>query len=476
MPIKPSKLENLSRSLLSPFTRIKLGMINAMSEPRIPNSGVVPFHVSTGAINRLGKDNLDDIANLLVGQLTNYQRTAKKVDPVLSSLYQDILKNVVIRDGKAYVRNKDSFLNSIRKVNTDTIGKLRKSSISDTSLDSLNIANEPFYGRGLAGSDKIIDMALSHGDTMQNSALYTTAIASRAAKDVGVKLKYPLLVNAGDSFYTQPSQFVPQRGELVLNRPFITTPVHELSHAKDFKNSIISRNLPIAGNVISTAALAGAPVSILYGDKIADAIPGKADDALITAMKYAGPEIWLAGQAMQHYPEFYATKNTKDIIGKNRQYYESVASAMPGGGQSADTILMNQDAKARTYPSMIAGKYGLLRLGTLPLYLSKESSASPKITVTPADYANVAKNEVLRRVRSLKNLAIGMTDKEIWKGLLYHDSANKYTPISKVLPVSTLAAMVPLVALGEYYKDQQKPQLQIPGPSYKDSIKQGLGA
>jgi hypothetical protein len=476
MPIKPSKLENIARGFVNPFAQLKLGLLHAVSEPKIPNTGKVPFNISTKMINRLSKDKLDDFANLVIEQATNAKNTYKKVDPVLSSLYQDILNNVVFRNGKAYVRNKDSFLNSIKKIDGETINDLMKAGVPPTAINEAIVKNSPFYGRKVGGSDKILDMAFTPGDSMQNYALYTSAIAGKAARDVGMKLKYPILVNAGDSVYTKPSQFVPQRGELVLNRPFISTPVHELSHAKDFKSSIISRNLPIVGDTLSTASLIGSPLSILYGDKIADAIPGKADDALISAMKYAGPEIWLAGQAMRHYPEFYATKNTKDIIRKNKQYYEGLMSAMPGGGQSIDTLIENQDAKARTYPSSVISRYGLLRLGTLPLYLSKESSAAPKITVTPADYANVAKNEILRRVRSIKNLAIGMTDKEIWKGLLYHDSANKYTPISKVLPVSTLAAMVPLVALGEYYKDQIKPPPVIPGPSYKDSIKQGLGA
>jgi len=36
--------------------------------------------------------------------------------------------------------------------------------------------------------------------------------------------------------------------------------------------------------------------------------------------------------------------------------------------------------------------------------------------------------------------------------------------------------MVPLVALGEYYKDVKKPKQNAFGPDYEKDIKQGLGA
>jgi hypothetical protein len=246
-----------------------------------------------------------------------------------------------------------------------------------------------------------------------------------------------------------------------------------LFHSKDFSNSL-RRHIPTIGGALAKTSLVGAPVSILYGDEISKIIPGTIDDKIIKAFKYAGPEMYLAGSALQHSPEFYAVKNTKRVIKENPQYFEGL-SKIHGMPNTAANLMSAQDVKARTYPAGLLTNYGLLRLGTLPLYLSKQSSMGP-VSLTPKDYGNLAKSIITEQINSIKGFFSGVRDPEIAKGLLYHDSANKYKPIASVIPAAIISAMVPSILLGEYFSNVKKPTPVLPAPAYSKDIKQGLGA
>lgn len=475
MPINPKTLEGIGTALLYPLAALKLRLLSAKGEPRIPGKSLVPYQITPKMVETLKKKNLDSLTNLAAGQAVDPVNTMKAVDPVLSSLYANILKNTVIRNGKVYGRIKDSNINALSRIDAPILSDVVKK-VSPKSAQFLSGANAPIYGRNPLPSEKILDISSDYRGTVQNNALLTTGIVAQAMKDVGIKTKNPVLVNAGNSLHTKPSQYVNSTDSITLNNPLIATPTHELFHVKDFKSHPISKKLvKDVGDVLSASALAGAPVSILYGDRIAKEIPGSIDDAIINAYKYAGPEMWLAGKAMSNASELYAVKNTKNVISKNPEYWSALSSAM-GIPASPEQLMSMQDVKGRSYPSMMATKYGLMRLGTIPLYLSKESSALPSVKVTPADYGNATKGQLLKYINSIKGIATGIFDKNLWGGVMYHDSANKYPPISKSIPLSTLAAMVPLVALGEYYKDVKKPKQNAFGPDYEKDIKQGLGA
>jgi hypothetical protein len=469
MPIKPKTLEGIGTEVLYPLASLKLKIMNALTEAKIPNIGKVPYKIKPNVIESLKKRGITSPVSLGEEITKNPVQALKKIEPALSNVYSDILNNVVVRNGKLYGRVQDSNLNSLYRISADQF-----SSVPDNRKDFINALNSVVYGRPLVGKDKFIDIANNPFQTAHMHGLSASSFVGKAMDDVGSKLRGPVIMNTGTGLYTKPSAYNNVTGEIILNNPGITTPTHELFHAKDYKQNPVTKKLiKNIGEVLAATALVGTPASILYGKKVSDYIPGSVDDAIINAYKYAGPEMWLAGKLMGNYPEFYATKNTKRVIRENPKYFETLGAAY-GIPSSANDISTNQDVKARTYPSSMATKYGLLRLGTLPLYLSKESSAA--VNLAPSDYAAAIKDRLFSKLKSIKGLATGSLDAELWKGLLYHDSANKYKRISGAVPVTLVAALAPLVALGEYYRGVNKPPQFFPGQDYDKDIKQGLGA
>ena len=455
MPIKPGAIEKAIAPLVHPFASLKTRMLYAMNEPRISPPGFnLPYRITPEIVKKLHASGvLDPNDASRFAQLVQNEGTKIKafhaVDPAHAKLAENILHSFVVRNGKQYVRNLDSNLNSLRKVTDPGI------------LSS---------ARATAGNDPMGDYFPQNMASGSNAS----TILANALKSTGAPIPKQVIVIPGGSLFSKPSSIESSTGKMYLNNPLITTPIHELFHAKDYSSGALKKYAPIAGSVLSKLSLAGTPISILYGNEMSKIIPGTVDDKIINAFKYAGPEMYLAGAALQHSPEFYAVKNTKRAIGKNPKYFEGL-SGLYGMPNDAKTLSDVQDMKARTYPSGILTNYGLLRMGTLPLYLAKQSSVNPT-TITAKDYGDVAKGILMQRVNSIKGFFQGARDPEIIKGLLYHDSANKYKPVSSVIPAAIISAMVPSILLGEYFSHVKKPKPAIPAPAYSNDIKQGLGA
>jgi len=467
MPIKPKIAERIGHELLYPFSAMKLQLLKAMKEPRISTGSSVPFHVDASVIKKLQELNIRGMPDA-AKMLGSGPASMSKMDTVSSKIYSDYLKNIVIRNGKPYVRQHDSALNMIKSAPEKTPINELKNLSGPENIPLLQAVNSAVFGKHVSPESVAID------STGNLSRIGAAGVLAHAAKNVGIMPKRPVLIQGSPSLFSAPSSFRPESNEVILNNPLITTPTHELFHAKDVRDSRLSKIVPKIGQALAGASLVGAPMSILYGDEMSKVIPGTVDDKIIKAMKYAGPEMYLAGKVLQHSPEFYAVKNTKNVIGKNPGYFEELAAAHGSPGTTAKDLIDSQNIKARTYPSGLLSQYGMLRLGTLPLHLAKQSS--PDLNISAKDYANVAKNMVLRNWQGLKEFGAGVKDPEVWKALAYHDSANKYKNISSVLPLTSMISLVPLIALGEYFKDTKKPKHPHLGPSYKNDIKQGLGA
>jgi len=455
MPISPGTLDTIGAKVLRPFSSMKLHMLSGMNEPTISQGGFsLPYKITPDMVKKLVEsgvvDSKDPLKMMrLIADPKTRVKTFAALETVNSKIAEKILNAFVVRNGKAYSRNIDSHLNSMRKItNPDILAALKTNKLADPI--------ETFLPQAVVDANA------------------TTGIIANALKTTGAKFPSNISVFPGGSLYSKPSSIVSATEDLRLNNPLITQPTHEIYHAKDFQSSKLKKYLPTAGGALAKLSLGATPVSILYGDEISKVIPGTVDDKIVKAFKYAGPEMYLLGSALQHSPEFSAVRNTKNAIKKNPEYYENL-SATFGMPTSASTLSDIQDVRGRTYPSGLLLNYGLLRAGTLPLYLAKQSSLqSPHVGI--GMYGDVAKWEVKKRIDAVKNFILGAKDPEVVKSLLYHDSANKYKTISSVIPAALVAGIVPGVLLGEYFSYAQKPKPQLPAPKYEDDIKQGLGA
>jgi hypothetical protein len=454
---------------------MKLQVARNAIEPRVSGSGgLVPYEITPKMISKLkslGLDNIFEIERKIANNPAKIGEILGKMDPVKSGILKSLLENSVVRNGKLYTRTTDSLLNSIKKVDSKSLGDAAKI-LDPDMLGLVQAANSQYLGRVPGLNDQLFEIPSNAADLLSTRASGFASMIANASKKTGAMTKRPVSVIPGNSMLSVPSSFNQDGGRVTLNNPLITTPVHELFHVKDRNENLSTKIVPKFGQILAGTALAGTPISILYGNKIADAIPGNIDNAIINAYKYAGPEMYLAGKALEHSPEFYAVKNTKKEIASNPKYYEQLAASY-GNPIGSGALQEVQDIKARTYPTGMLTNYGLLRLGTLPLHFAKQASS---IHVTPKDYANVGTGIVKKYIDSLKGFIAGVKDPEVAKGILYHDSANKYKSISEVLPATMVFSMLPAIALGEYMRNLKNPSGKIVGPDYQDSIKQGLGA
>lgn len=448
MAIKPITLSDIGKKVLPTVAQLPLKAAIRGNEPAIPPPNfplVVP----------------SSIANLIT--------PAGGLKPQGNALIaRALLDSIVMRGDKPYMRMPDSRFSAIKKIPIDAMGK-DFSKLTQGKKDALTIYHKPFFGRAFTKTDPLIDTAplKSLGPAIAQSALVGTA-----AQHVGVPITRPVVVTGSHSpMFSTPSGIVGTRGDITLNAPLITTPLHELSHAKDFQMNPWKKYLPVAGQALGYAGLLGTPVSILYGKELSKAIPGSVDDKIINAVKYFGPEMYLAGAAMQTYPELYATKNTKKLLGENKNFYGAMTGAL-GSNSSIEDLQRIQDLKAKTYLSGHLGAYGLLRLGTLPLYMGKESSLKVQ-PPTMADYARAVKNQIMQVPQAFKGVWQGVSDPNVVKSMLYHDSANKYKPISDVTSLPMLLSLLPILATSIYLNGEKKPSVV---PSGTNDVLKGLGA
>lgn len=474
MAMKPGKIHGLSKTIGRPFATLGLKVTAHANEPKIFNVSKVPYEIPSSALELLKKKGITDISSYIDDISSGSLKTIAETDAARSIIFRSMLNNALVRNGKIYKRNADSILNTIKRLEGQKITKEMLDANKAVGA-AVNATNAPYYGRAVSVGDVLMDDIARIGHSVPVLSGATATAAAKASEIAGTKPKLPILVNTGGSQYSLPSSYGTMSGRLVLNTPFLTTPTHEMFHAKDFKNNILPRIASPVGSVVENLALVGSPISILYGDKISNEIPGNVDDALINTLKYVGPELFLAGRLARRSPELYAVKNTKSAIKNNQKYFESAAASL-GKPISSENLMKMQDVKGRTYPASALTDYGLLRLGTMPLYMMKQSSTSfVSPTIGAKDYVSAAKGLIKNKINSIRGLAKGITDTEVIKSMLYHDSANKYNRISTLNIPQNIMMLLPAIIVGEHYRNQQTPPI-INVLDYKKDIKQGLGA
>lgn len=447
----PGKIEALGKRLVVPFTRMRLGKMVAGTDPILTTGGTkVPYEVSKALIKKInaaGFGGYQNFSQSVKGDPAAAMRSMGKLNSSNSELLKNILNSIVVRDGKYYYRTKDSMLNSLKEIKGGDVDDFVKN----------------FPGEDIT---KLLLYNTHRG------AVPTTQVIAEAARMTGSKIPRELVVTDGGSFFSSPTSLHAAKDSMVINNPRLTAPSHEFLHEKDYQNSL-RRAIPQIGRGIAATSLIGTPVSLLYGDKLSSIIPGTVDDKIINTLKAVGPEIFLAGSAIQHSPEIYANKHTKNMIKNNPSYFGGMSKLM-GGPSDVQDLVDIQDVKARSYPSGILTNYGLLRLGTLPMLLSKNAALSSP-GVSAADYGGTAVGVLSGYLNAMKGLARGVRDKNVIQGLLYHDSANKYKSIPTIVSPALLASMIPIIALDQYMSSHKKPS-PAKVADYGDSIKQGLGA
>lgn len=99
-------------------------------------------------------------------------------------------------------------------------------------------------------------------------------------------------------------------GKVVVTTLNPTVMAHELSHNLEAQKWYVDP-LRVGGNVASTMLMYGTPLSIAFGDKIKNAIPGSFDDKAVDFLRDYGPEAFLALRfGTQIVPEHFAHRNS----------------------------------------------------------------------------------------------------------------------------------------------------------------------
>ena len=162
MPIKPGTIEKAIAPLVHPFASLKTRMLYAMNEPRISPPGFnLPYRITPEIVKKLHASGVLDpndasrFAKLVQDEGTRI-KAFNAVDPAHAKLAENILHSFVVRNGKQYVRNLDSNLNSLRKVNDPTILSSAKTAIAgQNALANLYGANN--YANNTVNTSGLLD-------------------------------------------------------------------------------------------------------------------------------------------------------------------------------------------------------------------------------------------------------------------------------------------------------------------------------
>ena len=313
---------------------------------------------------------------------------------------QSLIENVVAKKGKILFREVDNTLvrdkNAVRNW-PELFKEISTSNLPDEQklerLSNIINTNSRIHGKSILGQGsaplnlEVVDISNKVSQDMATELVHII----ESAKQVGVKPTFDigLLRDQPTTWFGRRSAPSYAAAPNTVNFGGFQPgdAFHELSHMKDFQNPLYNFGMS-AIDSLGTAATLSFPAAYVAGDKIKEAIPGKADDHVVDFLKSWGPEVYLATRAANiGINEYRAYKNTKRLMDAERagKFKLSVPSAEFAPNASYDDIVKAHQLSLGSYPISTGLVYGGMRGGAALYDMNKEGNVATQVVTGPAE-------------------------------------------------------------------------------------------
>lgn len=196
-------------------------------------------------------------------------------------------------------------------------------------------------------------------------------VLSNVENAVGTKANR-VTIGSGEGFRSGGGYRILGSKDINLTSPNPTIFAHELSHVKDTEKPWTDY-ARMAGDALANATMVATPLSIAYGDKIKEAIPGTVDDKVVDYLAKWGPETFLALKfGTDIVPEHFAHRNSIRVTKQNKLWDDPMFHGIGTPGELEQMARIRSTQNFSSYPIM---RLGLPYAAMKGMQFNKESSA-----------------------------------------------------------------------------------------------------